>query len=230
MIVTIDGPAGTGKSTVARRLAERLGFDFLDTGAMYRAVAARTLSTRIDPEDAAGVSRLARQTEIRVENGRTYANGKDVTDQLRTSATTKAASTVAQIVDVREALVQQQRDWSSGRDVVSEGRDQGTIAFPDAEVKFFLDADPLTRAKRRQEELAARGEQVNLDVLLAEQTARDEQDRNRVVAPLRPARDATVIDTTKLSLDEVIDRLEAVVRQARTVADEDVPVSSGSSG
>jgi cytidylate kinase len=171
---------------------------------------------------------LAQQAEIRFDDGLTFIDGKDVTDQLRSAATTAAASRVAQNVAVREALVQQQREWSQSRDVVSEGRDQGTVAFPDAEVKFFLDADPRTRAKRRQQELAAKGENVELDVLLAEQTARDKQDRSRAVAPLRPAPDAIEIDTTNLLLDAVVDKLEAVVREVLAASDDDVSIPSTS--
>lgn len=213
MIVTIDGPAGTGKSTVARQLAARLGFDYLDTGAMYRAIAARILTAGIDPEDAQRVAQLARAAQIRFVDGRTIIDGEDVTGQLRTGPTTEAASRVAQNVAVRQALVQQQRSAADDRDVVCEGRDQGTVAFPNAEIKFFLDAAPLVRARRRQQELAEKGEQVELSALLAEQTARDERDQNRAVAPLRPADDAIVVDTTDLPLEEVIHRLETSVRQ-----------------
>jgi CMP/dCMP kinase len=213
MIVTIDGPAGTGKSTVARQLAERLGFAFLDTGAMYRAVAARCLSHGIDPEDAVPIAALARAAEIRFENGRTFINGDDITDELRTGPTTEAASRIAQIVEVREALIRQQRTWSEGRDVVCEGRDQGTVAFPHADLKFFLDADSEVRARRRQQELQLKGQRVELEVLLAEQSSRDERDRNRPIAPLRPAPDAVYVDTTELSVEEVIARLEAAVRE-----------------
>lgn len=213
MIVTIDGPAGTGKSTVARQLAARLGFDYLDTGAMYRAIAARILTAGIDADDAQRVAQLAREAKIRFVDGRTIIDGEDVTDRLRTGPTTEAASRVAQNVEVRQALVQQQRACASGRDVVCEGRDQGTVAFPEARIKFFLDAAPLVRAQRRQQELAEKGEQVELSALLAEQTARDERDQNRAVAPLRPADDAIVVDTTDLPLEEVIHRLETSVRK-----------------
>lgn len=212
MIVTIDGPAGTGKSTVARQLAVRIGFAFLDTGAMYRGIAATCLNADIDPDDAAAVAALTAEAQIEFQDDRTVINGIDVTDQLRTSATSQAASRVAQITAVREALVALQRRWAESRNVVSEGRDQGTVAFPTAEFKFFLDADPKERARRRQQELASRGENIPLDILLAEQTARDERDRNRSVAPLRPAKDAMMVDTTDLSVVAVIDQLEDIVR------------------
>lgn len=218
MIVTIDGPAGTGKSTVARQLAERLGFEYLDTGAMYRAIAARSLAAGIDPDDTERIAQLAREAQIRFVDGRTIIDGEDVTDQLRSGPTTEAASRVAQNVEVRQALVQQQRSCAAGRDVVCEGRDQGTVAFPEARIKFFLDAAPEVRARRRQQELIEKGEQVELATLLAEQTARDERDRNRTVAPLRPAGDAMVVDTTDLPLEEVIHRLETAVRRVLSEA------------
>lgn len=218
MIVTIDGPAGTGKSTVARQLAERLGFEYLDTGAMYRAIAARSLAAGIDPDDTERIAQLAREAQIRFVDGRTIIDGEDVTDQLRSGPTTEAASRVAQNVEVRQALVQQQRACAAGRDVVCEGRDQGTVAFPEARIKFFLDAAPEVRARRRQQELIEKGEQVELATLLAEQTARDERDRNRTVAPLRPAGDAMVVDTTDLPLEEVIHRLETAVRRVLSEA------------
>ena len=213
MIVTIDGPAGTGKSTVARELANRLGFAFLDTGAMYRAIAARCLAIRIDPEDTAGVAALAQDAEVLFVDGRTLVDGHDVTTALRTGPTTEAASRIAEIVDVRSALVRQQQLWAAGKDIVSEGRDQGTVAFPEAECKFFLTARPKVRARRRQEELAAKGERVSLEMLLAEQAARDKRDQTRSVAPLRPAEDAIIIDTSQLSLEAVLDQLEDEVRQ-----------------
>ena len=214
MIVTIDGPAGTGKSTVARKLADRLGFAFLDTGAMYRAIAARCLADGVDPDDRERVAALARSAQVRYRDGRTIVDGQDVTGELRTAPTTEAASRIAQNIDVRAALVRQQQLWAAGKDVVSEGRDQGTVAFPQASCKFFLTAEPGERARRRQQELAARGEHVSLQDLLAEQSARDRRDESRVVAPLRPAADAVLVDTTDLPLDAVVDRLEAHVRES----------------
>lgn len=212
MIVTIDGPAGTGKSTTARQLADRLGFQHLDTGAMYRAVAATCLAREIDPADHPSVSELAQSLQVTFENGRTLADGKDVTDELRTAETTQAASFIAQNSDVRRALIDAQRQIAAERDIVCEGRDQGTVAFPHAECKFFLTADPEVRASRRQQELAAQGTHVPLETLLAEQTSRDERDANREIAPLKPAEDAQIIDTTNNTIDEVITRLESIVR------------------
>ncbi len=212
MIVTIDGPAGTGKSTTARQLADRLGFDYLDTGAMYRAVAAVCLAWGIDPVDVSAVGHLAQSLVITFDDGHTFADGKDVTGELRSAETTQAASIIAQNPDVRRSLIDAQRLIADERDIVCEGRDQGTVAFPHAECKFFLTADAQVRACRRQQELAAQGTRVSLAILLAEQTARDERDANREVAPLRPADDAQVIDTTHCDINEVVSQLESIVR------------------
>jgi cytidylate kinase len=215
MIVTIDGPAGTGKSTTAHRLAEQLGFDYLDTGAMYRAVAAECLARGIDPADEVEVGRLAETLTIRIAKNRTLAGGKDVTAALRTPQTTQAASVIAQNPKVRSAMVAAQRRLAANRDIVCEGRDQGTVAFPHAECKFFLTADPEVRARRRQQELAEQGHRVTLETLLAEQTARDERDANRPLAPLRPAGDALIIDTTHCDIEAVVAQLESLVRDRR---------------
>jgi cytidylate kinase len=215
MIVTIDGPAGTGKSTAAKRLADRLGFEYLDTGAMYRGIAARCLQDGVDPGDEAAVSALVSALAFDLTNGRVAVGGLDVTDLLRTPETTRAASIVAQNVHVRAALVEQQRRLAADRDIVCEGRDQGTVAFPQAECKFYLFAAPEVRAQRRQQELAAQGRDMSLDELLAEQSVRDERDANRAVAPLRPAADAVLIDTSQLDLPAVVAELESLVRIRR---------------
>lgn len=212
MIVTIDGPAGTGKSTAARGLAARLGFDFLDTGAMYRAIGLACLARGLDPGDHAAAAGIAAATRIEFEADRVLVDGRDVTATIRTSEASRAASIVAQIPAVRDELVRQQRRLAAGLNIVCEGRDQGTVAFPDAECKFFLTADPQERARRRQRELAAQGEHIDLADLLAEQTARDERDANRAAAPLRPAADALIVDTTGLDAEAVLDRLESLVR------------------
>ncbi|MEW4528251.1 (d)CMP kinase [Maioricimonas sp. JC845] len=213
MIVTIDGPAGTGKSTAARGLARRLGFEFLDTGAMYRVVALACLESGVDPHDAGQATEVAHRVRIDFDGDRTFADGRDVSDEIRTSPVTSAASQVAQHSGVRDALVQQQRTLAAGRDTVSEGRDQGTVVFPDAGCKFFLTADPVERARRRQLELQGRGEQVEIEALLREQQARDDRDLRRVIAPLRPAEDAITIDTTGMNPDQVLDALEEHCRQ-----------------
>ena len=224
MIVTIDGPAGTGKSTAARRLAARVGFDFLDTGAMYRVVAWGCVQRGVDAgagagagdgDGAAAAAEVARALRIEFEGERTLADGVDVTAAIRSAEVTRMASVVAQVPEVREEMVRQQRRIAEGRDMVCEGRDQGTVAFPQAKCKFFLTAAPLERARRRQQELAEKGEDVPLEQLLAEQTERDERDANRAVAPLKPAADAIIVDTTNLDGEGVVDLLERWVREVR---------------
>jgi cytidylate kinase len=218
VIVTIDGPAGTGKSTVARHLAETLGFEYLDTGAMYRMIALKTVQTGIDPHDHAAVATLASAAGLDFQDGRALLDGQAVGPELRTAETTLAASLVAQIPAVRELLVRRQRELARRRNIVCEGRDQGTVAFPHAECKFFLTADPGERAKRRQIELTAQGQEVDFDDLLRDQTARDERDAQRSVAPLKPAEDAVIVDTTALSLDEVVTRLQTHIRLRQQAA------------
>ncbi|MBX3442791.1 MAG: (d)CMP kinase [Planctomyces sp.] len=212
MIVTIDGPAGTGKSTAARALAERLGFEYLDTGAMYRAVAILCVEDGIDLESDAAAAR-AQARPITFVDGRTLVGDRDVTDLLRTPEASRAASLAARHPGVRAALVEQQRVIAAGRNIVCEGRDQGTVAFPRAGCKFFLTASPEERARRRQQQLERAGQAVPFEELLRQQRERDERDASRSVAPLRPADDAITLDTTRLTSGDVLDQLEAHVRR-----------------
>jgi len=216
MIVTIDGPAGTGKSTAAKRLAAALGFEYLDTGAMYRAVAALCLEAEVEL-NSLGAAEIARTSAITFQQGRTIARGMDVTEFLRSPEVTQAASIVAQHPEVRSALVSRQRELAGHLNFVCEGRDQGTVVFPQAECKFFLTASPEERARRRMEELALCGKHVPYGELLTQQRERDERDLTRSVAPLRPAVDAIVIDTTSISLEDVIKRLEKEARARMAV-------------
>jgi cytidylate kinase len=216
MIITIDGPAGSGKSSAARALARRLGFDFLDTGAMYRAVTLAALRARIDLDDQAGLECWLAGLRIDLPPGRVLLNGEDITEPIRTAEVTAASGRVADSPAVRRSLVAQQRTLAIGRDLVCEGRDQGTIVFPEAACKFFLSADPVERARRRQREMAARGETVSLDDVLRAQESRDRRDAERAIAPLRPAPDALLFDSTHLSLDELVTRMEEAVRQRAT--------------
>jgi cytidylate kinase len=207
MIITIDGPAGTGKSSVARALAERLGFQFLNTGAMYRAAALACLERNIPVEDERQVDQLAAALSVRFANNRIYLDGRDVSEEIRGEPVTQAASIVASNPEVRRHLVELQRAAGRGTDLVTEGRDQGTIVFPHAECKFFLTATPEERAWRRLRELEAQGNELTIAQLLAQQAERDRRDETRACAPLRPAEDAVVIDTSQLSLPAVVEKL-----------------------
>jgi len=209
MIITIDGPAGTGKSTAARGLAERLGFAYLDTGAMYRAVGFACLQRGVDPADPAASASLAMTIDIHVDGRETRLDGVDVTDAIRSPEATAAASIVAQNPAIRSRLVELQRRIAADGNYVCEGRDQGTVVFPQAEAKFFVTAAPEVRAERRRKELEERGETISLAEMLAQQDERDRRDQERDVAPLRPAADAVSIDTSNLSTDEVIAHMVA---------------------
>jgi cytidylate kinase len=213
MIITIDGPAGAGKSSAARELARRLGFEFLDTGAMYRAVTLAALKADIDVRDRAAVAALLPSLRIDMPPGQVSLNGEDVTALLRTADITAASGPVADNPAVRHRLGQLQRSLAAGRNMVCEGRDQGTVVFPDASCKFFLMADPVERARRRQREMQQRGEVRDLVSILHAQQARDRRDAERDLAPMKPAAGAVILDSTDLSLEQVVDRMEQVVRQ-----------------
>ncbi|WP_010587160.1 (d)CMP kinase [Schlesneria paludicola] len=219
MIVTIDGPAGTGKSTVARILAERLGFEFLNTGAMYRAVAYACLQRQVELANTTAVGDLAGTLEILFSNNHLLLNGLDVTEAIRGQEVTQSASIVAANPIVRKRLVELQRQVGQGGNLVTEGRDQGTTVFPDAECKFFLTASPAERALRRQRELNAKGDAISLDELLQQQELRDRRDESRACSPLKPADDALQVDTTEMSLDQVAAHLERLVQRAKAELD-----------
>ena len=214
MIVTIDGPAGAGKSSTARRLAERLGFRFLDTGAMYRAVALAAVESGLALEDPGPWVELARSLTIEYRDSRLLLNGRDVSQAIRTPQITAVTHYAANNAAVREHLVDLQRQAAGHDDLVTDGRDQGTVAFPDAECKIFLTASPGERARRRFEELRARGEQVSLEEVLADQLKRDERDASREIAPLLPAADAKIVCTDGMQPEEVVDHLEMLVRMS----------------
>lgn len=213
MIVCIDGPAGAGKSTAARALAKRLGFRFLDTGAMYRAVALAAVRARIDWERPEELADLARRLSIEVHEDRVLLNGEDVTVAIRTPEITAVTYYAADNPDVRGHLVELQRAAAAGLDVVTEGRDQGTVVFPNAECKIFLTASPEERARRRLADFARRGQQTSWEEVLAQQNLRDRRDSVRKVGPLICAPDAVTVSTDGLSSEEVVDRLERIVRE-----------------
>jgi CMP/dCMP kinase len=216
MIITIDGPAGAGKSSVARTLARRLGFRFLDTGAMYRAVALAGKRAGLDWDVPGDLARLARRLEIKVVGDRILLDSEDVTEEVRTSEVTAVTRYAADNPKVREHLVQLQRTLAGRDNVVTEGRDQGTVAFPNAECKIFLTASPEERARRRLGDLHSQGEPVTLEQVLAAQRQRDQEDASRAVGPLTPAPDAVQVCTDGMSLDEVVDRLEELARKKMT--------------
>lgn len=213
VIVAIDGPAGAGKSTLARRLAARLGYLYIDTGAMYRAVALWAMREGIPLDDAARLEQLARHAVIELAPDRVALNGEDVTEAIRTPQAGDAASRISAIPAVRRAMVEQQQQMGEAASVVMEGRDIGTVVFPRAEVKIYLDADTRVRAMRRLLDLQARGESPSLDEVEREIQARDDRDRTRADSPLMQAPDAVWFDSTGLTPDEVEEGLLRIVRE-----------------
>lgn len=203
MVVAIDGPAGAGKSSVARAVADTLGYTYLDSGAMYRSVALDSITRGVPPADAA--------RSIRIDLGdRVWLDGEDVTEAIRSAEVSEAASQVASDPAVREAMVAEQRRLLSSGDWVAEGRDIGTVVAPRAEVKVFLTADPAERARRRAAELG-----VDQATVLAEQAIRDERDRSRSHSPLKSADGAVTLDTTGMSFDQVVDHVVGLVHEQR---------------
>ena len=215
MIVTIDGPAGAGKSSIAKLVAKRLGFEFLDTGALYRAVTLGAIRAQVDFDDVDAIVQYARGVKLRWDGERVYLNGQDVSDQIRTPPVTDAIRYVADLEEVRQRLSQLQREIARGRDVVTEGRDQGSEVFPHAECKIFLTASPQERARRRQQQLAEIGRPLPVEDILKAQDRRDEEDRRRPVGSLRPADDAEVIESDGLTSEQVLQRVLACVAQVR---------------
>lgn len=215
--LAIDGPAGAGKSTIAKAVAAKLGIIYLDTGAMYRAVAYAALKKGIDVKDPEGVAQLLENLEmdIRYENGvqNVYVNGENATPYLRTSEMSKAASDISALPVVRYKMVELQREFAAKCDVVLDGRDIGTFVLPDANCKFYMTASPEERAKRRFEELTAKGETCDYNAVLQDIVKRDYNDSHREVAPLKQADDAYYLDTTELSIAEVTERVEKIVKE-----------------
>lgn len=218
MIITLDGPAGAGKSSAARALARRLGWCYLDTGAMYRAVALAALEQGVPLDDAEKLAALAESLEIVFADGCVLVDGRDVSREIRTERITQATRPVADAPAVRDAMKQLQRRMAAGTDVVTEGRDQGSVVFPHAEVKVFLTASAEERARRRYREEEARGAGLTLAEVRDSQARRDEGDRTRPVGRLEPAADAILLETDALSCDDVVDRLVALIEARRAAA------------
>jgi cytidylate kinase len=212
MIVTIDGPAGAGKSSMARRLARKLGFRFLDTGALYRAVTLAGIRAGVNWDKPNELAEIGRRVQIELDEGRVLLDGDDVTEQIRSLEVTRHVRFAADNVQVRRQLGELQRAFAAARNIVTEGRDQGTEVFPDAECKIFLTASAEERARRRLRELEQRGERVTLPELLAQQNRRDDEDTSRPVGRLMKADDAVELRTDGLAPEEVLARLEALVR------------------
>ena len=215
MIITLDGPAGAGKSSAARALAARLGWCYMDTGAMYRAVALTALERGIPLDDSARIAALAEQIRIEFRDGRVNVDGRDVSTDIRTERITAATRPVADAPPVRDAMKRIQRQMAEGLDVVTEGRDQGSVVFPRADLKVFLTATPEERARRRHQEEIRRGEPSTLAAVLESQSRRDDGDCSRPVGALKQADDAVLLETDGLSADEVVQRLVEMVEACR---------------
>jgi cytidylate kinase len=218
-VIAIDGPAGAGKSSASRGLAQRLGFAYVDTGAMYRVVGVLAHEQGVAFDDDDALAALCAGIEFEVRGERLAANGRDLSEVIRRRDAGDLASRVSTRPVVRERLVTLQRALGAKGRVVMEGRDIGTVVFPDAPLKFFLTADPMVRAQRRAAELAARGETVDVVELGRELAERDRRDRGRATAPLKPADDAIVLDTSTLALEAVIAEMERVARERLSLQD-----------
>jgi cytidylate kinase len=219
LVIAIDGPSGAGKSTAARILAERLGYLYIDTGAMYRAIGWKAKQEGIDPDDEAKLADLCGRTEVTIKmdnsDPRFFVNGIDVTGEIRTPEMGMMASGVSKSPAVRARLLTLQRELGRGGGVVMDGRDIGTVVFPDADVKFYLDASAGERGKRRYLELKAKGMDVDRAHITKEIEERDQQDSGRALAPLKKADDALLIDSSAMSIDDVLDRMLSEIKKVK---------------
>ncbi|MCR4654693.1 MAG: (d)CMP kinase [Lachnospiraceae bacterium] len=215
--VAIDGPAGAGKSTIAKLLSERMGYIYIDTGAMYRAMALYLLRQGIEPTDASAIEAACESVDITIDHRDkkqvVFLNGEDVNGLIRTEEVGKMASVSSANKKVREKLVSLQRKIAEKNNVVMDGRDIGTVVLPDARVKIFLTADPKVRAKRRYDELVSKGEPADINVIEQDIIERDRRDMTRDIAPLKQAEDAVRVDTSDMSVDQVVERIMAIIEE-----------------
>jgi len=230
LIIAIDGPAGAGKSTVAQKLAERLGLAYVDSGATYRAAALKVLDLGVLPDDVRAVAGVVANADIRIatdeSRSRVFLDGADVSEQIRSAEVTVAAAQVSRLSSVREKLIALQRTLASGRGVVMEGRDIGTVVFPDAPLKIFLEADPEERARRRLEQETREGRAATLEQTAYEIQQRDQLDAERKISPLVAAPDAVKIDSTRLTADQVVERVLDLSRE-RGLVETGAPTMNG---
>ncbi len=217
MNIAIDGPAGAGKSTIAKKVAKELGYIYVDTGAMYRAMALYLLKEEVDPKNGEAVSAKCKDADITIayENGEqvVYLNGENVNRYLRTEQVGNMASLTSANPDVRKKLVELQQKLAADADVVMDGRDIGTCVLPNAQVKVFLTAASSVRAQRRYDELTAKGESCDIDVIEQDIIERDKQDMTRAISPLKQAEDAILVDSSKMTIDEVVEKMISLIRQ-----------------
>lgn len=212
-VIAIDGPTASGKGTVAQRVAERLGFHYLDSGSLYRLVALAAIKQGQDLADAQAVTKIAANMDVAFRNGRTLLDGRDVGDEIRTEAASQNASRVAALPSVRTALLKLQRDFRAAPGLVADGRDMGSVVFSDAVLKVYLTASAETRAERRTKQLKEKGMSAIMTDVVKELRARDERDMNRPVAPLKHYSDAYLIDTTGISADEAVQKILSLDRK-----------------
>ena len=214
-VITIDGPSASGKGTIAERVADALSFHVLDSGALYRLTALHAMRQEVDLSDESAVGALALALPAEFRGGEIWLNGENATQAIRAEAVGEGASKVAALPTVRQALLERQRAYAQAPGLVADGRDMGTVVFPHAQVKVFLTASPEARAERRYKQLIEKGNPANLADLVSDMRARDERDMQRAVAPLKPAPDATLLDSTRLNIDQVV---ATVLEQYRAIA------------
>ncbi len=210
--IAIDGPAGSGKSTIAKKIANLLGWTYIDTGAMYRAITLKILSANISLEDISGIQLLLNNTQIEFDKSNIFLDGRDVTSQIRSEKIDKNVSAVSAISEIRLKLVQLQREYAVDHPVVMDGRDIGTIVFPDAKYKFFLTASPEERARRRYNQLFDKGISIPIEQIFNNIVRRDNMDSTREISPLKKASDAHLIDTDKLDIGEVVEVIMSYIK------------------